>query len=164
MPLICTNVTTWITQQLLVPTNTWVSQQQQHCKQYPWWNPLGWFCWLVTIVVLVVVWVTKNIVVPIITVVCNFIAFLVGWFVLIFAIVIDAICEACNAVTWTDHWFLAHGKITFVRSVPSATQPGYFDYTFTCNCSNGSKSDIVVTALNDDDAASQAKLACEKTC
>jgi hypothetical protein len=164
MSLICTNVTTWITQQVLVPANTWVSQQQQQCAQFPWWDPRGWFCWFVTVLVLVVVWVTQNIVVPTITVVCTFITFVIGWIILVFATVIDAICQTCTAVAWTNHWFLTHGKITFVSSVPSATRPGYSDYTFTCSCPNGSSSNIVVTALNDDAAASQAKLSCAKAC
>ena len=164
MSLICINVTTMITQQVTVPVNTWVTQQQQKCKQYPWWDPRGWFCWFITVSVLIVVWVVQNILIPTINVICTFITFVVGWVVLIFAVVIDAICRTCNAVSWTRHWFLTRGKITFVNSVPSANRPGFFDYTFTCHCSNGSNSNIVITALNDDDAASQAKLSCAKAC
>lgn len=164
MSLICTNVTTMITQEVTVPVNTWVAQQQQQCTQYPWWDPRGWFCWFITVSVLVVVWVVQTILVPTITVVCNFVTFVVGWTVLIFAIIIDAICQTCNAVSWTQHWFLTRGKITYVSHAQSATQPGYYDYTFTCHCSNGNNSNIVVTALDDKDAVSKAKLLCGQVC
>jgi|SRR6202035_836841 len=164
MSLICTTVATWITHQVLVPVNTWASQQQKKCNQYPWWDPRGWFCWFVTVLIQVVVWVTQNVSIPTFKFVCNFVTFVVGWFVMIFATIIDAVCSSCNAVFWTNHWFLTQGTITFVSSAPSPTKPGYSDYTFTCHCPNGSSSNIVVTALNDDDAASQAQLACAKVC
>lgn len=32
MALICTTVTTYVTQTILDPVDTWVSQQQQQCK------------------------------------------------------------------------------------------------------------------------------------
>lgn len=163
MSLICTIVTSTITQAVLVPANTWVSQQQQQCGRLHWWDPRSWFCWFVTVLVLVVFWVTQYIVVTTMTVVCTVITYLIGLFILPFAWAIDAVCQTCTAVDWTNHWFLTHTKITFVSSAPSATQPGYSDYTFTCNCPNGS-SNIIVTALNDNDAASQAKLACAKAC
>ena len=164
MSLICTNVTSWITQQVLTPTNTWATQAQQQCQQLPWWNPLGWLCWIITTLILVVVWVLQNVVVPIISVVCTFVTWVIGWVVLVVATVIDAVCQKCNAVIWTNHWFHTPGKITFDSSTPSTVKPGYFDYTFTCNCSDKSSHTIIITAINDNDAASQAKLECEKTC
>ena len=164
MSLICTTITTYVTQQVTVPVNTWVSQQQQQCQQYPWWNPLGWFCWFVTIVVLGVVWVVQTIVVASTVVVCNFVTFVVGWVVMLFAIPIDFFCSSCTAVAWTNHWFLTQGKITFKGKSPSTSQPGAYDYEFVCHCSNGPESSIIVTAVTDDDAAAQAKLACQAGC
>jgi hypothetical protein len=164
MALVCITVTDWITQEILVPVDQWVNELQQQCQQLPWWDPRKWLCWFVTVLVKVVVWVTQNILVPILTVVCTFVAFVIGWIILVVASAIDAVCTNCNAVAWTNHWFLTRGKIVYVSSAPSATQPGFYDYTFTCNCPNGSSSNVVVTALNDDAAASEAKLACAKAC
>jgi hypothetical protein len=164
MALICTHITTLIAQQITTPTNTWVSQQQQQCGRHHWWDPRTWFCWFITILVQIVVFVITTILVPTITVVCTIVTFVVGWFVMIAAIAIDAFCQTCNAVAWTNHWFLTRGSITFVSVAPSTTTPGSSDYTFTCHCSSGKDSTIVVTATNDDDAASQAKLECGKAC
>jgi hypothetical protein len=37
---------------------SWEEQQEERCKEYPWYDPRGWVCWLVTVVIKVVRWVT----------------------------------------------------------------------------------------------------------
>jgi len=162
MSLICFTFTTWVTEEVLEPVETWVSQQQQVCEKLPWWNPLKWLCWFVTVLVKVIIWVVRYIVVPVLNTICNFITWVLGWFALIIAIIIDAVCPTCNAVHWVNLWFHTAGRVTYVSQQPSAT-PGEIDYTFTCHCRKGDTT-IVVTAPNDDVAARKAREECIKTC
>ena len=165
MALVCTKITTWITQQITKPVDTWVHRQQQQCKKLHWWNPLSWFCWFITILVKVIVWVTENILIPMFTVSCTFVMWVVGFFVLLVAIFIDVVCERCNAQAWVNLWFFTPAKITFVKSEPSRTQIGSFDYTFICNCGKkGGSSELVVTAATETDAKDQAIMKCTEAC
>ena len=165
MSRICTTVTSWVTKAVLAPVNTWVAQQQQQCKQLkPWWNPLKLLCWIVTVTVLVVVWVTQYIVVPIVETICNLVTFLIGGIMLPFAAAIDAVCATCNAATWVTTWFITRARITFIRRVASRTRPNYYDYTFVCNCSVIKKPSITVEAATDQEAAALAKDECAKQC
>jgi len=50
----CKEVQDWIEEQIEQPVDDWITKTEKHCKEYDWWNPLGWFCWLVTIVVHVI--------------------------------------------------------------------------------------------------------------
>jgi hypothetical protein len=162
MSLICLTFTSWIEETILEPVNTWASQQQQQCNQLPWWNPLGWVCWLVTTTILVVVWVTIKITVPILTVICHFVTFIVGWVAMVIATLIVAVNPQSNAIQWVNLWFLARARISFVSRAPSA-KAGAFDYVFTCHCRDQDHT-ITVTAVTDDDAAAQARIACIKAC
>lgn len=162
MALICITVTTWIEEEILEPVDTWVTQVQQQCQKLPWWDPRKWLCWLVTTVIKVVIWVSRVILVPVLTVICNFVAFVVGWVLMLAATVIVAFNPQSNAIQWVNYWFLTRGRITFVSSSPSA-KTGEFDYVFTCHCKDGDHT-ITVTAATDDHAADQARVACIKTC
>lgn len=164
MPQICTTVTSWVTQAVLTPINTWVTQQQQQCKKLKWWNPLKWLCWIVTFTVLVVVWITQYIAVPIVETICNLVTFVIGGIMLPFAAAIDAVCVNCNAVHWVTTWFITRARITFIRRVASRTRPNYYDYTFVCNCSVMKKPSITVEAATDEEAAALARAECEKEC
>lgn len=164
MSLICTTVTTWITQQVLSPVDTWVNQQQQKCNQFPWWDPRGWFCWFVTVLVKLVVWVTQHILVPILETTCIVVTAIIYLILAPFGAAIDAVCSRCNAVQWIKDWFLTLTKITFVKKEDSSTNPGYFDYSFICNCNPFKKPSITIQATNDEEAATLAKLECEKEC
>ncbi|MBK9632866.1 MAG: hypothetical protein IPO62_17730 [Saprospiraceae bacterium] len=161
MSLICTTVTTWVTQTVLDPVETWVSSQLQQCKNRPW--PLNWLCWFVTILVKVIIWVTRYITVPILQTTCTVVTWIIGSIMLPFAAAIDALCLSCNALNWVNLWWITPTVITFVSKHESPNRPGYFDYTFTCNCKKGKK-DIFVTALNDDEAKDLAIEECKKLC
>jgi hypothetical protein len=100
----CQEVRQWITQNILVPVtqfitaarekceelkqrieekvsqpvDQWVSRQEERCRELPWWNPLRWFCELVTIVVKVVVWVVVTVVKWVVTIVCQIVTVVIG--------------------------------------------------------------------------------------
>lgn len=159
----CTTVSSWVTQYITSPVNTWVNQMQQQCQQLPWWNPLGWLCWFVTISVQVTVWVTTNIVVQTLTITCIFVSTLIGLFLWPFGAAINAVCQSCNASQWVVNVFF-YARITLTNKVASSTNPGYFDYTFTCNCNPFKRPTITIQAMNDNEAAELAKLECAKVC
>lgn len=74
----CEEVRQWIEEQVSRPVEQWVSQQETRCRELPWWNPLRWFCEIVTILVKVVVWVTITSGKWMITVTCQTITIIVG--------------------------------------------------------------------------------------
>lgn len=57
----CENVRKWVEEQVQQPVESWVSRTEQRCREQDcnWWCACcnKWFCWLVTIVVRVVTWV-----------------------------------------------------------------------------------------------------------
>jgi hypothetical protein len=57
MALVCSQIDEWIEEQVSQPVEVWENQQQQRCKDYPWYDPRGWVCWLVWVLVKVVRWV-----------------------------------------------------------------------------------------------------------
>lgn len=85
MATVCKDVWDWIEQEIQQPIEQWVQRQEQKCKNYPWWDPRGWFCWLVTFFVKVVVltlikigkWISRT-VCEVVHFVGNALAFLVG--------------------------------------------------------------------------------------
>ena len=165
MAIICTTVTSFVVKDVLVPVQKWVSQLQQQCKALPWWNPLKWLCWFVTILVQVVVWVVEHIVVPILNVVCVLVSWFIGAVLMPCAVAIDAVCQSCNATGCILAWFFTPTAIEIVSTAPSATEPGYTDYVFKCNCKDPAKSqNITLTAIDDTQAADLAKEKCAKAC
>lgn len=67
----CKQIQDWVETEVWDPVDDWVKSTEQRCKDYGWWNPLGWFCWLVTIFVKIVIFVMRKIVTPILRVVCE---------------------------------------------------------------------------------------------
>ncbi|MEV1333074.1 hypothetical protein AB0J20_26275 [Micromonospora costi] len=57
MALVCTEITEWIEEEVSKPVEEWEERQEKRCKDYPWYDPRGWVCWFVTILVKVVRWV-----------------------------------------------------------------------------------------------------------
>lgn len=155
MALICTTVTTWVTNEILVPIDTWVTQQSQNCRKLPW--PINWLCSVVTFLVKVVVWIVQNIVVPIVEVICVIITWFIGAFLYLFLFWSPA------ASRWINRWFMTPTKIKFISKDPSLNQPGYYNYTFECNCKGGKKT-IVVVAREDVEAAKLAIDECKLIC
>jgi hypothetical protein len=203
MAVICTTISSWIGQYVLTPINTWVAtqqnqqvqvqswvnQQQQQCHQYPWWNPLGWFCWFITILVQVliwvwrlvtvlvqaIVWVKRWILIPILTVTCNTIVgfiwlVLLSWSTAAISAVQALFNSSSSAWLWGIHWFVSPSGITFVQvsksaiGINGATGLMNYDYTFTCNCHPWQQISITVQATNDNEAANLAEQECKRQC
>ncbi|MET7752970.1 hypothetical protein [Micromonospora sp. NPDC005367] len=57
MALVCTEITEWIEEEVSKPVEEWEERQEKRCKDYPWYDPRGWFCWFVTVFVKVIRWV-----------------------------------------------------------------------------------------------------------
>lgn len=75
MAAVCKEVQVKIEEKVWGPVEDWVERTEKKCKEYDWWNPAGWFCWLVTIVVKVVTWVLKTVVTIVWRTVCEVITF-----------------------------------------------------------------------------------------
>lgn len=67
---ICTKFYQWVNENVTQQIQTWVSNQQEECKQYPWWDPRGLVCWIVTILVSVITTIIVAIPVLIATILC----------------------------------------------------------------------------------------------
>jgi hypothetical protein len=61
MALVCTKIDEWIEEEVSKPIEVWENQQQEKCKDYPWYDPRGWVCWLVWVLVKVVRWVVVTV-------------------------------------------------------------------------------------------------------
>ena len=163
--MICTTVINYVVQQVTNPVDQWVDSLEEQCEELPWWNPLGWFCWFVVVTVKVTIWVVENIVVAVSTVQCTIVAWVVGFFLLLIALFPAALGQNWGMWDWTIHWFYTPARITFKSSSPSTSQPGYTDYTFRCNCKDKNKAqDVVITAMNDEEARRKAIEECERAC
>ena len=78
----CENVTTWVEEQVQQPIENWVSKQEKRCREQDcdWWCACcnKWFCWLVTVVVRVVTWVVVTIGKWVTHLVCKIVTTVVG--------------------------------------------------------------------------------------
>lgn len=73
----CREIRRWVERTVTEPVEEWVERQEERCRQEEcnWWllclNKL--VCWIVTVTVRVVVWVTRTIVEPVTETVCDFV-------------------------------------------------------------------------------------------
>ncbi|HWR98216.1 MAG TPA: hypothetical protein VN317_07305 [Candidatus Methanoperedens sp.] len=74
----CEEIGQWIDEQVSQPVERWISQQEERCRALPWWNPLRWFCEIVTIVVKVVEWVVVTVTKWVVTIVCQIVTTVIG--------------------------------------------------------------------------------------
>jgi hypothetical protein len=74
----CEEVREWIEEEISRPVEKWISKQEERCKELPWWNPVRWFCELVTVVVKVVEWVVETVGKWVVTLVCQIITIVIG--------------------------------------------------------------------------------------
>jgi hypothetical protein len=86
MAMVCTEVTEWIRQEISKPIEDWEESTQKKCKKRKWYDPRGWFCWFVRVLVLVIRWIIVTVVTAVITIVCHLVADLLSiiWDVLKF--------------------------------------------------------------------------------
>jgi hypothetical protein len=71
MATICKDVQEWIETNVWKPVDDWVKRTEKRCKEYDWWNPIGWFCWLVTTVVKIVRWILAPVLTLVFRIVCE---------------------------------------------------------------------------------------------
>lgn len=74
----CEEVGRWIDEQVSQPVERWISQQEERCRELPWWNPIRWFCEIVTIVVKLVEWVVVTVTKWVVTTVCQVVTTVIG--------------------------------------------------------------------------------------
>jgi len=61
MPQICTKVNEWVEEEVSKPVEEWEEHQEKKCKEYAWYDPRGWVCWLVRVFVQVIRWVVEKV-------------------------------------------------------------------------------------------------------
>lgn len=159
MSRICFTVTEWVVTKVLEPVDQWVAQQQQHCKQLPWWNPLKWFCWFVTVMVRVVVWVLREILVPIVRVICIIFMMGVGFIPLVIGAAFSP-----SLYAWVLDWLWPKPLVTGISKKP-ASVPGEVVYEFRCHCKDGRTTVLSIT-IPENDALAQTMAAdqCRSYC
>ena len=140
---------------------SWVSKSEKKCKNRRW--PLNWLCWFVTFLVKVITWVSKRIWKFVIKVVCEIISLIIHPFAVAIAVIIDAICQKCNALYNVNSTFGSEGKCKFTSKNKSTIKPNQFDYSFVCNCKK-KESKFTVTAPNDKIAIELARSIKLKKC
>lgn len=74
MAMVCTEVTEWIRQKISKPIEDWEESTEKKCKKRKWYDPRGWLCWFVRVLVLVIRWVVVTVVTAVITIVCHLVA------------------------------------------------------------------------------------------
>jgi hypothetical protein len=73
MELVCTEATEWVEEEVSQPVEEWEERQEERCKEYPWYDPRGWVCWFVTVLVKIVRWVTVTVGKWVVRTVCKFV-------------------------------------------------------------------------------------------
>jgi hypothetical protein len=86
MAMVCTQVTEWIRQEVSKPIEDWEESTEKKCKKRKWYDPRGWLCWFVRVLVLLIRWVIVTVVTAVITIACHLVADLLSilWNVLKF--------------------------------------------------------------------------------
>ena len=74
MAMVCTQVTEWIENEISKPVEDWEESTEKKCKKRKWYDPRGWFCWLVRVFVFVIRWVIVTVFTAVITITCHLVA------------------------------------------------------------------------------------------
>lgn len=74
MAMVCTSMTEWIHSNISKPVEEWEQDQVKKCKKRRWYDPRGWFCWFITVLVKVIRWVVVTVVTAVVTIVCHLVA------------------------------------------------------------------------------------------
>jgi len=83
MALVCKEIQEWVEEQVSKPIEEWENQQQEKCKNYPWYDPRGWVCWLVWVLVKVTRWVVVTVGKWVIRTVCTVVTIIIDMIVAI---------------------------------------------------------------------------------
>jgi hypothetical protein len=77
----CVEQQEWIEENISKPVDQWVDKTEKKCKQRHWYDPRGWFCWLVTTLIKVVVWVVVKVGKWVVRTVCKVVGAIVDFVV-----------------------------------------------------------------------------------
>jgi hypothetical protein len=88
MATICKQVQEQIEEQVWKPVDDWVKRTEEKCEEYDWWNPIGWFCWLVTIVVKIVRWILVPVFTLVFRIVCEVVNFVANLLAAVFNLIL----------------------------------------------------------------------------
>jgi hypothetical protein len=77
MSRICYEVFEWIEEEIEQPIEEWVERTEEKCEEYPWWDPRGWVCWFITILVKVVTWVVVTVGKWVTRIVCGIVSLII---------------------------------------------------------------------------------------
>lgn len=106
MARICREIEETIEEEVEKEVEEWVEKEQEKCKEYPWYDPRGWVCWVVTTLVKVVTTVVVTVTKVVTRVVCEAVAFVLNVvaalvnLVLAIPLVGRLVSQVVNAVTW----------------------------------------------------------------
>jgi hypothetical protein len=75
--VVCSQIDEWIEEEVSKPVEVWENQQKEKCKKRPWYDPRGWFCWLVWVLVKVIRWVVVKVGRWVVRTVCKVVAVIV---------------------------------------------------------------------------------------
>jgi len=80
MGKVCKDYKKWIEEEIEKPIDDWVEQREEKCKKRKWYDPRGWFCWIVTTFVRIVRWVVITVGKWVTYVVCEIVTFTLNFF------------------------------------------------------------------------------------
>jgi hypothetical protein len=90
---ICTEIQTWITENISRPVETWINEEERRCRENPcnWWCLCcnKWFCWIVVIAVKVITWVVETITRLVTEVVCTIVGFILDFGAFIIGLILS---------------------------------------------------------------------------
>ncbi len=78
MALVCSQIDEWIEEEVSKPVEVWENQQKEKCKKRKSYDPRGWFCWLVWVLVKVIRWIVVKVGRWVVRTVCKVITVIVG--------------------------------------------------------------------------------------
>jgi len=164
MSRICFTVTDWVVQEVLEPVEEFAREQQRRCRELAWWNPVRWFCWFVTVLVRIIVWVVREIVVPIFRFVCTVITNILELALRPFLVAFDAIAGT-NTAGWTREWFGFNGNRCELQERTDFNADGTATFSFNCRCDREADPQLVtVDADSERDAAMLAREQIQNVC
>ena len=67
----CEEIKEWIEEKVSKPVEKWEEKRVEKCKKRKWYDPRGWFCWLVVILVKVIRWVVVTVGKWVVHIVCR---------------------------------------------------------------------------------------------
>ena len=91
MALICSQIDEWIEEEISKPVEEWENQQKEECKKRKWYDPRGWFCWLVWVLVKVIRWVVVTVGRWVVRTVCKLVTVVVDLIVAVVLGLVDII-------------------------------------------------------------------------